>query len=337
MEAPESQWWEAALLSCEHRLKKEPSGAHLSMQTKWSSLSIKKPLRSTRLATGCHCYSTHTHQRGSLSVRGWVCVDPGLPSASPLSELPALQVSASSQAHVPYKSHEPACPIVSIFLLFCIKGRKEEKGLWKEEKDHPGPSHQKFSKNWTLNITTLDKSNGLLIHFTVFSKDKDIFCLFSFSQISGKEMEYLRHFCTILTLRRDAALYSTEMRPTLVKPFPLPQQACLNPPWLLHISWIHREAKGQGRMCAWELASWCHLTAGTTKLLLGSTPGAPAGAGEAPSICGCQLLFLHCYKPSEGCSPLHASSKPSSPDDLCCDPWYMCLTAAGKKRLKIKP
>lgn len=35
-------------------------GAHLSVQIKWSSLSIKEPLRSTRLATGCHCYSIHT-------------------------------------------------------------------------------------------------------------------------------------------------------------------------------------------------------------------------------------------------------------------------------------
>ena len=64
---------------------------------------------------------------------------------------------------------------------------------------------------------TFDKSNGLLIYFIVFYKDKNIFRLFSFSQISGKDMEYLSNFYTILTLLRDAALYSTEIRPMLVK------------------------------------------------------------------------------------------------------------------------
>lgn len=39
---------------------KEPMRAHLSLQTQLSSLSIKEPFGSTRLATGCHCYSIHT-------------------------------------------------------------------------------------------------------------------------------------------------------------------------------------------------------------------------------------------------------------------------------------
>ena len=62
-----------------YHLKREPFGAHLSAQTKWSSLSIKEPLRASRPATGCHCYSTHTQQQASLSVWGWIQTEPGLP------------------------------------------------------------------------------------------------------------------------------------------------------------------------------------------------------------------------------------------------------------------
>ena len=42
-------------------------------------LSIKEPLRASRPATGCHCYSTHTQQQASLSVWGWIQTEPGLP------------------------------------------------------------------------------------------------------------------------------------------------------------------------------------------------------------------------------------------------------------------
>lgn len=68
-----------ALPSSVHRLKKEPSGAHLSAQTEWSSLSIKEPLRSTRPATGCHCYSTHNSKPAFPSGVG-SRRDPGSPS-----------------------------------------------------------------------------------------------------------------------------------------------------------------------------------------------------------------------------------------------------------------
>lgn len=103
---------------------------------------------------------------------------------------------------------------------------------------------------------TFDKSNGLLIHFLVFYKDKNIFCLFSFSQISGKDMEYLSNFYTILTLRRYASLYSTEMRPVLVKYSSFtPTNLPLHTTGSSNVSYTPGQAKGQRRMCALELAS----------------------------------------------------------------------------------
>ena len=67
---------------------------------------------------------------------------------------------------------------------------------------------------------TLDKTNVLLIHFRVFCKNEAIFCLSVFSQISGKDMEYLSNSKTVLTLHKDAASYSTEMRAIHFKHLP---------------------------------------------------------------------------------------------------------------------
>lgn len=59
MDASESKEWDSCP-SLFGVLSKGANLAHLSVQTQQSPLSIKEPLRSARLATGCHCYSTHT-------------------------------------------------------------------------------------------------------------------------------------------------------------------------------------------------------------------------------------------------------------------------------------
>ena len=108
-----------------HHLKREPFGAHLSTQTKRSSLSIKEPLRASRLATGCHCYSTHTtaSQPVCLGLVG-SRRNPGSPASS-LTELSFLQVCATSV--LPIKATRLShCLRIHIFLCQRTKGRERD-------------------------------------------------------------------------------------------------------------------------------------------------------------------------------------------------------------------
>lgn len=104
LEPPEPALGPWTPLSFVHCLREKPVRAHLAVQTKRASLSIKEPLGSTRLATGCHCYSTHTKTR-SISCRGWIWRGPGLPSAGLSQNCHPFGWHAASQPRVPSKSH----------------------------------------------------------------------------------------------------------------------------------------------------------------------------------------------------------------------------------------
>lgn len=103
-------------------------GAHLSVQTKWSSLSIKEPLRSTRLATGCHCYSIHTIASEpfcqGLDVDGtWapLCL------TSPGIVIPSGGTHSSQQHCSLQKRWSPShCLSLPVFLYQRRKGRERE-------------------------------------------------------------------------------------------------------------------------------------------------------------------------------------------------------------------
>lgn len=117
-----------ALPSSVHRLKKEPCGAHLSAQTEWSSLSIKEPLRSTRLATGCHCYSTHTIASQPFHQG----LDPdGTRAPLHLTSHRTVIPSGLLQKHIPYKSRKPA-PLSAC--LYCSVSKDERKRNRREKK-----------------------------------------------------------------------------------------------------------------------------------------------------------------------------------------------------------
>lgn len=94
-----------APLSFVYCLKEKSMQAHLAVQTKRSSLSLKEPLRSTGVATGCHCYSTHTIARERFRLRS-VLVGTWAPLGSPLTEL------TSPSGGMPQASS--VCPIKAI-------------------------------------------------------------------------------------------------------------------------------------------------------------------------------------------------------------------------------
>lgn len=104
--------------------------AYLSVQTKWSSLSITEPLRSTRLATGCHCYSTHNSE-GAFPTgagSGW---DPGSPSPHLSQNCQPFRWHSTSQQHIPSKSHKPV-PLSQY--LYCSVSKEERKRKRSEKK-----------------------------------------------------------------------------------------------------------------------------------------------------------------------------------------------------------
>lgn len=126
--------------------------AHLSVQTKWSSLSIKEPLRSTRPATGCHCYSIHTIASEpfcqGLDVDGtWapLCLTSprmAIPSGGTLQANSTLPIKATASL-----SHCLSLPIV----LY-----QRRKGREREVKRISMGSHITGSfKRWTWNMSDL--------------------------------------------------------------------------------------------------------------------------------------------------------------------------------------
>lgn len=208
---------------------------------------------------------------------------------------------ATSQQRVPYKSHL-AWPIVSIFVLFCIKEEQEEKEKWKEEKDQRGLSHLRFSMSWTLNILwPWDKTNVLFIYFIVLHKDKNIFCLSLFSTMSEKERDYLSNsspsfFGGVLLCIPAGDGWSQ----LWLNALPLAQQSTgpCPPPLLSCLLDLPASPRPAG-MCVLQLASQSHFEVGILQLSSGNLPVATTGAGESPSIQGCQLFCLPCYRPSE--------------------------------------
>lgn len=114
------------------------TGAYLSTQTKWSSLSIKEPLRASRPATGCHCYSTHT----TASQLACLGLDPDgtrAPLASSLTEPSSLQVCSTSMFPIKATSLSH-CLRIHIVLCQRTKGRE------RDVRRRKGPP-------WSLHIT----------------------------------------------------------------------------------------------------------------------------------------------------------------------------------------
>lgn len=142
----------SALPSSMLHLKREPFGAHLSTQTKRSSLSIKEPLRASRPATGCHCYSIHTtaSQPVCLGLVG-SRRNPGSPASS-LTELSFLQVCATSV--LPIKAHAPL-PLSPNPYCSVSKDERQRKGCEEKKRTTVVPSHHRFSASWALNIYDL--------------------------------------------------------------------------------------------------------------------------------------------------------------------------------------
>lgn len=125
-EARESRLWEACLPSSVSHLKMGPSRAPLSVQTKWSSFSIKEPLRSTRPATGCHCYSTHRIASQPLR-QGLELEGARLPFTPPLTELPSLGFTPQASSTLPVQATSlPHCLHARIVLCHRMKGRKRD-------------------------------------------------------------------------------------------------------------------------------------------------------------------------------------------------------------------
>lgn len=100
------------------------TGAHLSTQTKWSSLSIKEPLRASRPPQDV-TVTPHTQRQASLPVWGWIQTRTRLP-LPPLSHRTVIP-SGLLHKHVPYKSHEP----LPLSPNYCSvsKNEKAEKGM----------------------------------------------------------------------------------------------------------------------------------------------------------------------------------------------------------------
>lgn len=105
---------------------------------KWSSLSVKEPLRASRPATGCHCYSTHT----TASQPFCLGLDPDrtrAPLASSLTDLSSLQVCSTS-----------TFPIKAMSLSHCLQIHivlcQRTKGRERDVRRRKGPP-------WSLHIT----------------------------------------------------------------------------------------------------------------------------------------------------------------------------------------
>lgn len=136
--------------------RQEPRRAHLSGQPQRSSLSTKEPLRSTRLATGCHCYSTHTIASEPFcqglepdgtwaplcpTSHGIVIPSGGTPPAS--STFPTKATSLSHCLSIPIVLHQ--------------RGDGRERVV-KRRKGPAGISHQRFSRSWTWSTYDLGQN-----------------------------------------------------------------------------------------------------------------------------------------------------------------------------------